>query len=168
MSARTGCTYVDRQVGQPIVVLGPRDMIGWTFYGPMPSTDNINTFRPLNLVTAIGMWRDFSQHKIQIQITYPAFNMGFCFKRSHQVWCVLNEFTGYETSPGVSKGAERSALSAGCPERRAGGRPEWETSEHLIQQPPTAQRPAEETDLHQHHLPHQDWGPRYVTCDLNG
>ncbi len=36
----------------------------------------------------------------------------------------MNELTGYETSPGVSKSAERSALSAGCPERRAGGRPE--------------------------------------------
>ncbi len=36
----------------------------------------------------------------------------------------MNELTGNETSPGVSKSAERSALSAGCPERRAGGRPE--------------------------------------------
>ncbi len=35
-------TYVDRQVGQPIVSLG-----------------HINTFRPLNLVIAISMWRDF-------------------------------------------------------------------------------------------------------------
>ncbi len=32
-------TYVDRQVGQPIVALGPKDMIGQTFYGPVPSTD---------------------------------------------------------------------------------------------------------------------------------
>ncbi len=50
-------TYVDRQAGQSIVVHGPRDMIGQTFYGPTPSTDDINTytFRSLNLVIGIGM-----------------------------------------------------------------------------------------------------------------
>ncbi len=37
-------TYTDRQVEQPITALGPRDMIGWTFYGPMPSTDDANTY----------------------------------------------------------------------------------------------------------------------------
>ncbi len=44
-------TYADRQVEQPI--LGPRNMIGRTFYGLTPSTDDINTLRPLNLVIAI-------------------------------------------------------------------------------------------------------------------
>lgn len=34
------------------------DWTGRTFYGPTPSTDNINTFRALNWVIAIGMWRD--------------------------------------------------------------------------------------------------------------
>ncbi len=34
-------TYADRQVGKPIVVLVPRDMIGQTLYGPTPSTDDI-------------------------------------------------------------------------------------------------------------------------------
>ncbi len=47
-------TYFDWQAGQPIIALGPRDMIGQTFYGPTSSTDDINTFR-LNLVIAIGM-----------------------------------------------------------------------------------------------------------------
>ncbi len=36
-------TYVDRQVGQPIIALGPREMIGRMFYGPTSSTDDINT-----------------------------------------------------------------------------------------------------------------------------
>ncbi len=49
-------TYIDRQVGKPIV---PRDMFEQTCYGSAPSTDDINTFRPLNLVIAIGTWRDF-------------------------------------------------------------------------------------------------------------
>ncbi len=48
-------TCVDRQVGQPIAVLGPRNMIGQTFYGPTSSTDDINTFRPLNFLIAIEM-----------------------------------------------------------------------------------------------------------------
>ncbi len=52
-------TYADGQVGQPIVILGPKNMIGWKCFGPTPATDDINTFRPLNLVTAIWMWRDF-------------------------------------------------------------------------------------------------------------
>lgn len=51
-------TYIERQVGQPIVALGLRDMIGQAFYGPTPSID-ISTFRPLNFVIAIGMQRDF-------------------------------------------------------------------------------------------------------------
>ncbi len=58
LCAWTGCaevqyanTYVDRQVGQPIVAL--------RFFGPKPSTDDINTFRPLNLVIAIIIQRDF-------------------------------------------------------------------------------------------------------------
>ncbi len=63
MSAQTGCAeeckYIDWQAGQPIVMLGPNILIGWTFYGPTSSTDNINTFIPLNLVIAIGMLRDF-------------------------------------------------------------------------------------------------------------
>ncbi len=52
-------TYVDRQVGKPIKTLGSSVLIGQTFLGPMPSTEYINTFRPLNLMIAIGMWRDF-------------------------------------------------------------------------------------------------------------
>ncbi len=43
-------TYVDRQVGKSMSVL-----IGRTFLGPTPSTEYINTFRPLNLMIAIGM-----------------------------------------------------------------------------------------------------------------
>ncbi len=38
-------TYVDRQVGQPIIALGPRVMIGQTFRGPTPSTDDLNTYK---------------------------------------------------------------------------------------------------------------------------
>lgn len=44
-------THIFRKAGKPIVVLIQRDMTGQTFYGPTPSTDDINTFRPL----AIGM-----------------------------------------------------------------------------------------------------------------
>ncbi len=54
-ASRYANTYVDRQIGQPIVALGLRDMTGRTFYGSTPSTDDINTFRPLNLVIAIRM-----------------------------------------------------------------------------------------------------------------
>ncbi len=40
------CKYIfDRQVGQPIVMFGPNILIGRTFYGPMPSTDDINTYK---------------------------------------------------------------------------------------------------------------------------
>ncbi len=38
-------TYVDRQVRQSIMALGLRYMIGWTFYGPSPSTDYINVYK---------------------------------------------------------------------------------------------------------------------------
>ncbi len=48
-------THFDRQAKQPIVMFGPNILIGRTFYGPTPSTDDINTFRPLNLVIAVGM-----------------------------------------------------------------------------------------------------------------
>ncbi len=41
--ARYSNTCDDRQVGQPIVALGLRYMIGRTFYCPNPSTDYINT-----------------------------------------------------------------------------------------------------------------------------
>ncbi len=51
-------TYVDRLLGQPIVDLGPRDKAGQIFYGPMPSTDNIITFRNRNFMIVIGMLRD--------------------------------------------------------------------------------------------------------------
>ncbi len=37
-------TYIDLQVGQPIIALGQRNLIGRTFYGPTPSTDDINTY----------------------------------------------------------------------------------------------------------------------------
>ncbi len=64
MSGWTGCTevcnvYFERQVGQPIVMFGPNILIERTFYGHTPSTNDIITFRPLNLVIAVGMWRDF-------------------------------------------------------------------------------------------------------------
>lgn len=36
-------TNIDRQVGQLIVALEPRDMIMQEFYGPTPSTDLIKT-----------------------------------------------------------------------------------------------------------------------------
>ncbi len=36
-------TYVDRQVGKTIQMLGPSVLIGRTFLGPSPSTDYINT-----------------------------------------------------------------------------------------------------------------------------
>ncbi len=36
-------TYVDRQVGKPIKMLGPSVLIGRTFLGPTPSTEYINT-----------------------------------------------------------------------------------------------------------------------------
>ncbi len=44
-------TYVDRQVGKLI------KMLGRTFLGPTPPTEYINTgkFRPLNLMIAFGM-----------------------------------------------------------------------------------------------------------------
>ncbi len=54
--------YVDRQVGKSIKTLGPSVLIGRTFLGPTPSTEyiiQINTFRQLNLMIAIGMWIDF-------------------------------------------------------------------------------------------------------------
>ncbi len=38
-------TYVDRQVRQPIVMFGPNNLIGRTFYGPTPSTNYINTYK---------------------------------------------------------------------------------------------------------------------------
>ncbi len=45
MSVQTGCAEVskyifDRQVGQPIIILGLNILIGQTFYGPTPSTDD--------------------------------------------------------------------------------------------------------------------------------
>ncbi len=40
-------TYIYREVGQPIVALRPRDMIGQTFYGPTPSIVDINTLEHL-------------------------------------------------------------------------------------------------------------------------
>ncbi len=46
-------TYVDRQVGKSIKMLGTSVLIGRTFLGPKPSTVYINTFRPLNLMIAI-------------------------------------------------------------------------------------------------------------------
>ncbi len=54
-------THVDRQVGKSIKTLGKKNvLIRQTFLGPMPSTEHINTFRPLcNLMIAIGVWRDF-------------------------------------------------------------------------------------------------------------
>ncbi len=36
-------TYVDRQVGKTIKMLGPSVLIGWTFLGTTPSTENMNT-----------------------------------------------------------------------------------------------------------------------------
>ncbi len=48
-------TYVDRQVGKTIKMLGPSIFIGRTFLGPTPSTEYINTFKPLNLMIAIRM-----------------------------------------------------------------------------------------------------------------
>ncbi len=55
-------TYVGKQVGKPIKTLGPSILIGRTFHGPTPSTEygftQINTFRPLNLMIDIGLWRD--------------------------------------------------------------------------------------------------------------
>ncbi len=38
-------TYFDRQVGQPIVALGLKNLIGWTFYGHTPSTDDISAYK---------------------------------------------------------------------------------------------------------------------------
>lgn len=40
----------DRQVRQPIVALGLKDMIGQTLYGPVPSTD-YNIYMHLNHLT---------------------------------------------------------------------------------------------------------------------
>ncbi len=37
--------YFDRQAEQPIVMLGLNILIGWPFYGPKPSTDDINTYK---------------------------------------------------------------------------------------------------------------------------
>ncbi len=54
-------TYVDRKIGKTIKMLEPSVLIGRTFLGPMPSTEYINTFRLLNLMIAIGMWRDFQR-----------------------------------------------------------------------------------------------------------
>ncbi len=78
MYAQTGAwsyanTYVDRLLGQPIVDLGPRDIAERIFYGPMPSTDNIITFRNRNLMIVIGMLRDSTSitKKFLNQITYP-------------------------------------------------------------------------------------------------
>ncbi len=48
-------TYVDRQVGKQIKTLRLSILIGRTFLGPTPSTEYINTFRPLNLMIAIRM-----------------------------------------------------------------------------------------------------------------
>ncbi len=45
-------TYIDRKVGKTIKTLGPSVLIGRTFLGPTPSTEYINTFRPLNLMIA--------------------------------------------------------------------------------------------------------------------
>ncbi len=38
-------TYFDRQAGQPIVMFGPSILIGRTFYGPTPFTEDINTYK---------------------------------------------------------------------------------------------------------------------------
>ncbi len=38
-------TYVDRQVGQPIVALGSNNLIGQTFYGHTPSTVEISAYK---------------------------------------------------------------------------------------------------------------------------
>ncbi len=49
---------IDRQVGQPIVTLGPRNLIGRTVCSHTPSTDDIKTYKyiqTLKLVIAIGM-----------------------------------------------------------------------------------------------------------------
>ncbi len=54
-SQRYTNTYVDRQVGKTIKMLGPSVVIGHTFLGLTPSTEYINTFRPLNLMIAIRM-----------------------------------------------------------------------------------------------------------------
>ncbi len=35
--------YVDWQVGKSIIMLGPSVLIGWTFLGPTPSTEYVNT-----------------------------------------------------------------------------------------------------------------------------
>ncbi len=42
--------YVDRQAGQPIVMFGLNNLIGQTFYGPTPSTDDLNILRSLNFL----------------------------------------------------------------------------------------------------------------------
>ncbi len=36
-------TYIDRQLGKPNKTLGPSALIGWTFLGPTPSREYINT-----------------------------------------------------------------------------------------------------------------------------
>ncbi len=38
-------TYFDRKVIQPIIILGPRDMIGQMVYGPTAPTDDINSYK---------------------------------------------------------------------------------------------------------------------------
>ncbi len=58
--------FGDKQVGKPIVMFGQNNLFVRTFYGPTPCKkqliqNNINTFRPLDLVIATGMWRDFQQ-----------------------------------------------------------------------------------------------------------
>ncbi len=47
-------TYVDRQVGKPIKMLGPSVLIGQTFLGPTPSTEYVNTDKYIYVMTTLG------------------------------------------------------------------------------------------------------------------
>ncbi len=57
-------------------------MIGQTFYGPTPSTDDINTFRQLTSVNAIGMGRDFqpAYSKTCFWTTSPTLPLSYLYK----------------------------------------------------------------------------------------
>ncbi len=69
--------YVDRLVGKSIKMFVVSFLIGQRCIAPSPSTEYINTFRPLNIMIAIGMWRDFqSLNSIQ---TSRIFRFRRCF-----------------------------------------------------------------------------------------
>lgn len=56
--------YVDRKLGQPIIIFRPNTLIGQSFFfGPTPSTDDIKTYKidldRLTLINTTDMQTNF-------------------------------------------------------------------------------------------------------------